>query len=62
MYVEKIYKLILLYYQWEIRQNVYFQPNHIRPIFGPYSLPIDSDSVFVSSHYPPDSKFKKKIW
>jgi hypothetical protein len=47
----KIYKLILLYYQWEIQQNVYPEPNHIRSIFGPYSLPIDSDSVFVSAHY-----------
>jgi hypothetical protein len=48
----KIYKLILLYYKWEIRQNVYSQPNRIRTIFGPFSLPIDSDSVFVSAHYP----------
>jgi hypothetical protein len=48
----KFYKLILIYYQREIRQNVYPQPNLIRPVFGPYSLAIDSDSVFVSAHYP----------
>jgi hypothetical protein len=47
----KIYELILLYYQREIRQNVYPQQNRIRSIFCPYSLPIDSDSVFVSAHY-----------
>jgi hypothetical protein len=48
----KIYKLILLYYQRDIRQNVYLQPNCIRSIFGPYLFPIDSDSIFVSAHYP----------
>jgi hypothetical protein len=48
----KIYELILLYYQQEIRQYVYPQPNRIRSIFDPYSLPIDSGSVFVSANYP----------
>jgi hypothetical protein len=48
----KIYELILFYYPQEIRQNVYPQPNRIRSIFGPYSLPIDYDSIFVSVHYP----------
>jgi hypothetical protein len=54
----KIYKL-LLYYQQEIRQNVYLQPNRIRSIFDPYSLPIDSDSVFVSAHYPLQFRIRK---
>jgi hypothetical protein len=48
----KNYKLILLYYEQEIRQNVYPQPNLIRSTFDPYSLPIVSDSIFVSAHYP----------
>jgi hypothetical protein len=52
--------LILLSYEQEIRQNVYLQPNHIRSIFGPYSLPIDSDSVFVSAHYPLRFRIRKK--
>jgi hypothetical protein len=56
----KIYELILLYYQWEIRQNVYPQSNRICSIFGPYSLPIDSDSVFVSAHYPLRFRIRKK--
>jgi hypothetical protein len=56
----KIYKLILLYYQQEIRQNVYPQPNHIRSIFGPYLLPIDSDSVFISAHYPLRFRIQRK--
>jgi hypothetical protein len=55
----KFYKLILLYYQWETQQNVYPQPNHIRSIFGLYSLPIDSDSVFVSAHYPLQFQIRK---
>jgi hypothetical protein len=59
-YVEIFYKLMLLYYQREIRQNVYSQPNLIRPVFGPYSLPIDSDSVFISAHYPLRFRIRKK--
>jgi hypothetical protein len=57
----KFYKLILLYYQWEIPQNVYPQPNLIRPVFGPYSLPVDSDSVFVSAHYPLRFRIRKNV-
>jgi hypothetical protein len=57
----KIYKWILLYYQREIRQNVYPQPNRIRSIFGPYSFPIDSDSVFVSAHYPLWFRIRKNM-
>jgi hypothetical protein len=41
-------------------QIVYPHPNHIRSIFGPYSLPIDSDSVFVSAHYPLWFRIRKK--
>jgi hypothetical protein len=52
--------LILLSYEREIRQNVYPQPNRIRSIFSPYSLPIDSDSVFVSAHYPLRFRIRKK--
>jgi hypothetical protein len=57
----EIYKLILLYYQREIRQNIYPQPNRIRSIFGPYSLPIDSDSVFVSAYYPLRFRIRKNM-
>jgi hypothetical protein len=55
-----MYKLIILCYQREIRQNVYPQPNYIRSIFGLYSLPIDSDSVFVSAHYPLRFRIRNK--
>jgi hypothetical protein len=57
----KIYELILFYYQQEIWQNVYPQPNHIRSIFSPYSLLIDSDSVFVSIHYPRRFRIRKNM-
>jgi hypothetical protein len=59
---QKIYKLILLYCQLEIWQNVYPQSNHIFFIFGPYSLLIDSDSAFVSAHYPLWFQIQKNYW
>jgi hypothetical protein len=49
---------MLFYYQREIRQNVYPQPNLIHPVFGPYSLPIDSDFVFLFAHYPLRFRFR----
>jgi hypothetical protein len=49
--------LILLYYQREIRQM--FIRN--RTVFGPYLLPIDSDSVFVSAHYPLRFQIRKNV-
>jgi hypothetical protein len=51
---------MLLYYEREIRQNVYPQPNLIRSVFGPYSLQIESNSIFVSEHYPLRFRIREK--
>jgi hypothetical protein len=52
----KNYKIILIYCQREIWQNVYPQPNRIPFIFGSYSLSIDS----IPYSYPHTIRFDSK--
>jgi hypothetical protein len=57
----KFYKLMLLYYQWEIRQNIYPQPNLIRSV----SVRICYRWTPISYSYPhtirSDSESEKNI-